>query len=148
MPLDPSFRDLIHRVRARDEQAAVTGPAKLRAPDHALHLACRATAITPSNAIYGNTRGVVLYRLGDFETAIATLQKSMRDDRKGEQTGYNLFFLAMSHQRLGDCGKARDCYDQALRWWQAQGTLISYQDVEELNAFRVETDALLKDCKP
>src|SRR5439155_18956403 len=95
----------------------VTGPVELRAPDKALPLACRAVGISPNEETYRNTLGVVQYRLGDFGGTIATLQKSMQDDRKGRENGHNLFFLAMSYQRLGESRKARDYYDQALRWW-------------------------------
>jgi tetratricopeptide (TPR) repeat protein len=118
----------------------VTGPEKLRDPTKALPLAQKAVRMAPENRNYRNTLGVVYYRLGQWDAAVETLQRSFQNSKS---EAHDLFFLAMCYQRLGEPAKARQCYDRALRWWQSQGALIPEDEVEELNAFRAEAAALL-----
>ena len=63
-------------------------------------------------------------------------------DQQGQANALDLLFLAMSYHRLGQAERARDCYDRANRWWQAQTTLTPLH-VQELIAFRAEAAALL-----
>jgi tetratricopeptide (TPR) repeat protein len=119
----------------------VTGPEKLRDPNQALPLAQKAVRIAPENSGYRNTLGVVYYRLGQWDAAVETFERSFQDSRN---KAHDLFFLAMCYEQLGLPAKARQCYDRALRWWQSQGALISPDEVEELNAVRAEAAALLK----
>jgi tetratricopeptide (TPR) repeat protein len=119
----------------------VTGPAEVRDPDRALPLSEKAIRLTPTNGDYRNTRGVVFYRLGRFDAAVDDLQRAIQDN-KGAATADDLFFLAMAYHRLGEDAKARDCYDQALRWWQDHGDLRPRQ-VAELTGFRAEAASLL-----
>jgi serine/threonine protein kinase/WD40 repeat protein/Flp pilus assembly protein TadD len=119
----------------------VTGPAEARAPEKALPLAQKAVHLSPNSGNSRNTLGVVHYRLGQFEAAVDELQRAIQDN-KGEATADDLFFLAMAYHHLGDAAKARDYYDQALRWWQAHGELTPFR-ITELTNFRAEADALL-----
>jgi tetratricopeptide (TPR) repeat protein len=119
----------------------VTGPAEVRSPEKALPLAQKAVYFSQNSGIYRNTLGVVHYRLGQFEAAVDELQRAVQDN-KGEATADDLFFLAMSYHHLGELAKARDCYDQALRWWQNQSELTPFH-VTELTHFRADADALL-----
>src|SRR5262249_36764498 len=88
-----------------------TGPGEVRAPAKALPLASQAVRLAPKVASYRNTLGVVYYRLERFNEAVAALQSSLKETR---QPAADLFFLAMSFQRLGDNAGAQDYYDQAV----------------------------------
>jgi non-specific serine/threonine protein kinase/serine/threonine-protein kinase len=66
-------------------------------------------------ALAWNTTGIVHYRRGDWKAALQALGTA-----EGMVHGYykwrNDFFLAMTHQRLGNKDKARQCYDRAADW--------------------------------
>ncbi|MFO0841547.1 MAG: tetratricopeptide repeat protein [Gemmataceae bacterium] len=117
-----------------------TGPGGLRDPNKALPLAQRAVRLAPDEAACRNTLGVVYYRLGQYDAAVETLERSVRDS-KGPPMAHDLYFLAMSYHRLGKAARARGLYEQALRW-QKQATLPA-ADARELEAFRAEAEALL-----
>jgi WD40 repeat protein len=124
----------------------VTGPEKERDPAKALPLAKKAVELVPDQWFYANTLGVVYYRLGRYEPAIAMLQRSLRES-KDRAAAFDLFFLAMCHHRLGDAAQARDCFDRAVKWCQGHKSLTA-QDAEDLKAFRAEADALLQRPAP
>ncbi len=62
----------------------------------------------------------------------------------GTADAYDLFVLAMCHQRLGDADKARNCQDRAVRWCQEHEGGLPVQQREELKVFRQEAAAMLK----
>jgi tetratricopeptide (TPR) repeat protein len=117
----------------------LTGPASLRAPDRGLQLALRAVALDGQNHLYLNTLGVAQYRNGLYRDAVRTLEASLVASR-GQSDGFDLFFLAMSHRRLGDAAKA--CFDQAARWCDSRQGLAAAQ-ARELRAFRAEAEQAL-----
>jgi hypothetical protein len=117
------------------------GPADLRNPEEALRLAQNAVRLAPNNHDYLNTLGVAFYRLGRWGEAVAALQDAIKAN--GDKAkAWDLFFLAMCHQHLGQPEKARDGYGRAVQWWQAQ-TNLSPQCVAELESFRTEAATLL-----
>jgi len=59
-----------------------------------------------------------VYREGGGEALRANLA---RQDDSG--LAYDLYFLAMSHHRLGETARARDYYDWAVRWAPLQRDL-------------------------
>jgi serine/threonine protein kinase/WD40 repeat protein/tetratricopeptide (TPR) repeat protein len=126
-----------------DNQAwrLLTDPPAQRDAVAALKLAQKAVNLAPNAAAYLNTLGVAQYRNEQFPEAIATLEKSL-SQRQGQSEAYDLFFLAMCHQKLGQPTRARDCYDRALRWWRAQKNLPA-RDSAELKAFQAEAQACL-----
>jgi len=96
----------------------------------------------PAEPTFQNTLGVVQYRNGQYLEAVAALEKSLAAG-KGRSDGYDLFFLAMCHARLGATDKAKDYYGKGVKWVEAQ-KVLSAQDVEELKVFRAEAaEALL-----
>ncbi len=109
----------------------------------ALKLVQRAVNLSPGEGVSLNTMGVVLYRLGRYNDAIATLERS-RAAHQGQFDGFDLFFLAMAHHRLERREKARACYDLAVRWMGQPHTLDA-QSTRDLAAFRAEAEAVFAD---
>jgi serine/threonine protein kinase/WD40 repeat protein/Tfp pilus assembly protein PilF len=120
----------------------VRDPEKQHDPHKALPLAQKAVALLPDRQIFLNTLGVVYYRLGQYQQAVQTLERSLSAG-KGETAAFDLFFLAMCHGRLGNDAKARDCYNGAVQWVEEhQGKLPSNWE-KDLIAFQAEADAVL-----
>jgi hypothetical protein len=125
----------------REAWPLVVRPAGKQDSARALKLMQEALQLVPDEPMWLNTLGVAQYRNGQYQEALATLEKSLVAGL-GESDAYDLFFLAMCHARLGDAARARDCFDRALKW-QQQATLEPRQ-TEELRAFRAEAEALLR----
>jgi serine/threonine protein kinase/WD40 repeat protein len=118
-----------------------TAPKPLRDVKAALPLAEKAVRLDPRSAMYRNTLGVVYYRAGRFREAVETLRPNLEIQEDGG-LAFDLYFLAMSHQRLGETARARDYYDWAIRWVRTQNGL-SAGHLEELKMFRAEAEELL-----
>jgi tetratricopeptide (TPR) repeat protein len=115
----------------------VTCPEKeLRNLRRGLELAKRAVEFAKERASCWNTLGVALYRTGDWNGAIAALEKSIA--LQGF-SGYDGFFLAMARAPLGQPDNARNEYDRALRWMKK----VKSKD-DELRRFRAEAAELLR----
>jgi WD40 repeat protein/tetratricopeptide (TPR) repeat protein len=108
----------------------------------AARLAAFCVGLSPGEQASLNTLGVALYRAGRFAEAIETLGKSLKSG-KGQFDGFDLFFLAMAHHRLGHGDDARTSYQRGLRWLGEQKSL-SGQDADELAKFRAEAESLLR----
>ncbi len=97
----------------------------------------------PESPRYWNTLGVALYRAGDWDAAIAALERSKQLGPAGNPSGW--FFLAMACRQKAEEEKARSWYDKAVQWmdknlrWMDKTRL---QD-DELRRFRDEAEALL-----
>jgi tetratricopeptide (TPR) repeat protein len=122
--------------------AAVVVPAERQSTSLSLLLAEKAVLLEPANWFYQNTLGVAQYRLGRWEQAIATLTHALHLSQ-GQHDAFDLYFVAMSHARLGNAVKARECYDRAAAWWQARKDLPPGRQAE-LKAFRAEAEAVLR----
>jgi uncharacterized protein HemY len=119
----------------------VTAPEALRDVKAALPLAEKAVRLAPKNAMYGNTLGVACYRAGRFRQAVEVLRANL-DKQEDWGLAFDLYFLAMSHHRLGEPARARDYFDWAARWSRTHKGL-STGHVEELDLFRAEATELL-----
>ena len=109
--------------------------------DRALELSRRAVELEPRQQVFLNTRGVVLFRAGKYAEAVTTLEKSLKAG-KGKYDGFDLFFLAMAHHRLGHRVDARRCLDRAIDWANHASSLEATLTTE-LAAFRAEAEAIL-----
>jgi tetratricopeptide (TPR) repeat protein len=91
---------------------AVCPDPRFRDPARAVELAEKAAAQFPQNGWYAGVLGVAQYRHGEWQAAVASLEKANRL----RQYGYEGFwlYLAMAHWQLGEREAARACYDRAV----------------------------------
>ncbi len=118
-----------------------TGPITQRDPDLAVALARRAVALEPGRQLTLNTLGVSLYRAGQHASAVSILEQSLAAGN-GDFDGFDLFFLAMAHQKLEHAAKARGCFFRAIGWWSASKNLRAPLRAE-LTGFRAEAEEVL-----
>jgi WD40 repeat protein len=115
-------------------------PLPHRRGDEAVAHARRAVELAPDQPMYLNTHGVALYRAGRFAEAVSVLERSLAAGI-GNLDGFDLFFLAMAHHRLGHGAAARECFDRALAWARENPPFPQY--ARELRTFRDEARAVL-----
>ena len=96
----------------------------------------------PENWSYWNTLGVAYYRADRFQDAVNALESSMKG-KSGDADGFDLYFLAMSHSRLGETAKARVAWARARAWHVRQEKHLSREESEELQGFRSEAEKVL-----
>ena len=108
-----------------------------RDPSRAVELARKAITLEPTQGNYWNTLGAAHYRLGNWDSAVTSLKKSMELRRGGD--GFDWVFLAMARWQQGEKEEARNCYDQAIRWMEK-----NRPNHEELRGLRLEAAALLQ----
>jgi len=115
-----------------------------RRPQEALSLIRKAIKLTGEDWMLFNTEGVVHYRLGEHRQAIEWFDRSLREGG-GEAPPFDLFFLAMCHAELGKAARAKDCYEQAVRWVRENQPVINANPgwSGELQNFRAEAEAVL-----
>ncbi len=111
-------------------------PEEHRKPAVGVKLARGAVELEPEKGTYWNTLGVAYYRAGDWNAAIAALQRSMELRKGGDSCDW--FFLAMAHEKLGDKEQARKWLDRAMQWMEKNKV-----EDQELMAFRAEAAQLL-----
>jgi serine/threonine protein kinase/WD40 repeat protein/tetratricopeptide (TPR) repeat protein len=111
-----------------------------RPPAPALRLARKAVEIEPHNWFFQNTLGVVLYRLGEYQEAARCLDANAQ--RSGRYAAFDLYFLAMCTQRLGNPAKAREYFDRANAFTEGESGLSPVHR-QELTAFRAEANEVL-----
>jgi eukaryotic-like serine/threonine-protein kinase len=119
----------------------VTAPPGFGDAGRALDHARQAVTLAPAVATYRNTLGIALSRLSRDREAVVELEMSLARAPRGE-AAFDLYFLASSHHRLGDSGRAKVCYERALRL--ENDARLSLREREELEAFRLETEAQLR----
>ncbi len=125
------FNDLIW------ELATDVGPqVRSRDPRWVVELAKTTVQSDPKHSLCWKTLGVAQYRAGDWQAAIAALDKSMSLGQK--DVALTSFYLALAHWHLGDKAQARRWYDQARQRMDKNRS-----DDEGLRRLRAEAAALL-----
>ncbi|MBI3407193.1 MAG: protein kinase [Planctomycetes bacterium] len=97
----------------------LTAPEPLRNVKAALPLAENAVRLAAGNANFRNTLGLANYRAGRFREAVKALEPNLYK-QNDEFLIFDLYFLAMSHHRLGESTRARDYLAWAVRWGTAE----------------------------
>ena len=118
-----------------------TAPVHLRDTTQALALAERAIRLSPHDRLIRNTLGVAYYRVGRYREAADTLLGNL-PGQKEKYLAADLYFLAMSHHRLGEEALARAYYTWANRVVAAQAELTA-EEVQERGLFRAEAELLI-----
>jgi tetratricopeptide (TPR) repeat protein len=118
----------------------LTAPEPLRDWKAALPLAQKAVRLNPGS-IYQNTLGLAYYRAGRYREAVEVLEANLRrPDDSG--LAWDLYFLAMCYQKLGDPGRARQLLDLGDQLARAHRETVAQYEAE-LAAFRAEARELL-----
>jgi superkiller protein 3 len=116
---------------------ATAPDANLRDPPRAVEAARTAVQLSEENGGYHNTLGVALYRNGEYQEAIAALEKSLALS-KDQLVADNGLFIAMARWQLGEKESARQWFDKSVQWMEAH-----QQTDEELKRVHAEAAALL-----
>src|SRR5262249_6222600 len=121
--------------------AYLTPPEEFRDVNAALPLAEKAVKLDPGNGFYANTLGVAQYRNGRYREAVNVLRANLAraEDR---YLAFDLYFLAMSYQKLGESEHALDYYEWAVRWPRTDPRLTPGL-LEELDMFRAEASDVI-----
>jgi serine/threonine protein kinase/tetratricopeptide (TPR) repeat protein len=109
---------------------------KFRDAQQAIQLAKKATDTAPKIAGTWNTLGVARYRAGQWQEALAALEKSTQLSGGGDANDW--FFIAMAHWRLDHKDKAVPYFDKAVAWMDQH-----QPQNNELRRFRAEAAELL-----
>ena len=83
-------------------------------------------------------RGLVLYRLGDWQGSIAALEKTIALQRS--ESYWEGFILAMAHWQVGDKDRAKAYYVRSAAWLE-EG--VASNEYLRLRMLRDEAAALL-----
>jgi serine/threonine protein kinase/tetratricopeptide (TPR) repeat protein len=133
MELKPDDSDLLDDL---SWLLATCPEAEIRDPAQAIELAKTAVARKPESSRYRNTLGVAHFAEGNWAEAVASLEKSAELNKGGG--GFDWYFLAMAHARLGHPEEARKYYDRAVEWTQK-----FKPKNDKLRRFRAEADEVL-----
>jgi eukaryotic-like serine/threonine-protein kinase len=121
--------------------ALLAAPEAVRDVQAALPLAEKAVRLAADYPEFRNTLALAYYRAGRYREAVEILRPNLESQRAAA-LAFDLYFLAMSHQRLGESARARDYYDWAVNWTRVQQGL-GPEELERLNAVRTEAEDLL-----
>ena len=96
-------------------------PAAIDDYDGAIALASKAHQAVPDNHHYTTSLGATLYRAGQYEQALETLsalaETLEESDRDADQSpAYTWYFLAMTHDALGNTEQSRHGFTKADDW--------------------------------
>jgi WD40 repeat protein len=115
------------------------------ATGEALAWARRAVELARDSRAYRNTLGAVLYRAGRFSEAADELERNAAGDREG--FGFDMVYLSMCRQRLGQHREAKIALDRTRDWMATMPRLNRAQAVE-FDAVIREAESLLYEPLP
>ena len=109
---------------------------RLRSPDEAVKHSEEAVTLKPRNADFRNTLALARYRDGDLGGAIEALEHNMRSREGGIVDDW--LVMAMVQSRLGHTEDAREWYEKAIAWFEAD-----HVHGRRLALMRAEAEAVL-----
>jgi serine/threonine protein kinase/DNA-binding phage protein len=109
---------------------------RFRKPEEAVALSKQAVTLQPKDGLLLRLQGIALVRAGRYQEAAEALETGMRLEKGGEAVDW--FFLAMTHWKLDDKGKATQEYKRATAWMEK-----NRPHDPTLHRFRAEAAALL-----
>ncbi len=120
---------------------AICPDSRLRNPRRAVALAQAIVRAAPRDVRFHNTLGVAYYRVGDWDSALAELQRST--ELRAGGNSFDWFFLAMSCWQRGE-------HDRARAWLQKAKDRMDKNAPEnrELVRFRSEAAGLIEGPDP
>jgi WD40 repeat protein/Flp pilus assembly protein TadD len=135
LTLQPGLRD---RAEACNSLAWLyaNGPAEVRDTGKAVPLAGEAVRLNPWEADHHNTLGLAWFRAGGLNEARGALEKSVA--YQTEATAWDLYVLAMIHQRQGKAEEARRCYERGNAWQRRHKQELVGEQPAEVEALRAE----------
>jgi hypothetical protein len=95
---------------------------------HGVSLAVRATELQPECSTYWNTLGAAYYRAGEFEAAVAALNRAMNFGNGGNV--FDHVFLAAAHSQLGNQEQSRHWLALAMR--EKERGLVGHPELTRL----------------
>jgi tetratricopeptide (TPR) repeat protein len=143
-PTDPIIQSNLALLLANRPEANV------RDPKRAVQLAEKAVKGAPKEPHVWTTLGIARYRAGDWKGATQALEEAIKLLRAtrgfNRCVGRSLFFLAMARQQLGQGQEARQAYDRALTWLEANRKTVQETPwlADELHRWQTEAEQLLK----
>jgi tetratricopeptide (TPR) repeat protein len=113
------------------------GPPSVRDPQRALPLALTAAdrRTPPDWAL--NTLGITYYRLGTTKEAVAALERG-REQQVKDREPFDLYYLALCHQRLRDAPTAKDFFTRAEAGCALPSPQLAPELAAELQRLRAE----------
>jgi tetratricopeptide (TPR) repeat protein len=138
------FRD--YKVHARVDNLCYVCAVLPAEPDQAdafLRMAEFAVSATPDNP---RTRGVMNYRAGKYEAAIADLNQSARVVRR---RFWDWLILAMAHRQLGHADEAKKSLQEAVKWIEQANRTDAMGSADRWLGWRepVEAEYLLREAR-
>jgi tetratricopeptide (TPR) repeat protein len=115
--------------------------AKVRDPKRAIAVAKRATELAPNSLFSWRALGIAHFRAGDWQAAVAALEKSRTNAYRLSTT----LFLCMALQKLGHTNDARKLYEETVPFLDRNPYKIAElgESREELQRFRAEAEEVL-----
>jgi tetratricopeptide (TPR) repeat protein len=119
------------------------GPPSMRDPRRALPLALTAADRKTPPDWAPNTLGVTYYRLGRTKEAVAALERG-RGRPAADREPFDLYYLALCHQRLGDALTAKDFFTRAEAACARPAPQLAPELAAELRRLRTEAAEVVR----
>ena len=111
--LKPNLANAQRGLNLMAQLLATSNDVSVRNPKKAVDLAQQLCKRTPTSGDFWNTLGVASYRAGDWQGAIAALEKSVNLRNGGD--GHDHYYLAMAHGRLDHKAEAQKWFERAVQ---------------------------------
>jgi serine/threonine protein kinase len=126
------------------ELFTISAAENFRNPVEAVKCARKAVELRPDILQPWNALGVALYRSGDWNGAVAALDKSVELGKGG--FWFDWFFLAMAHWRLDHKEAARKWYEKGVAWMENNKAELATNKPkrDQVGRYRAEAENVLQ----